>query len=120
VTGGGIHVTLRDATNGKPITRIYVYMWLANGEYRAELTDANGTARFDGLAKGTHKVRVPKSIVIDGNNEVIAQGENDQQVRVTGKAIVQLDLKIPVTKTNAVRAPIPMPYGAPPARRRTV
>lgn len=120
MTGGGIHVTLRDATKRKPITGIYVYMWPATGEYRAELTDANGTARFDGLAKGTHKVRVPKSIVIDGNNEVIAQGENDQQVRVTGTAVVQLDLKIPVTKTNAVRAPIPMPYGAPPARRRTV
>jgi hypothetical protein len=119
VTGGSVHVTLRDATHAKPIAGIYVYLWPPGGEYRAEATDASGTARFDGLAKGTHKVRVPESIVIDGNNDVIAQGERNQEVRVKG-ALVQLDLKIPVTKTNAVRAPIPMPYGAPPARRRVV
>jgi hypothetical protein len=120
VTGGGIHVALRDAATRKPITGIYIFMWPAKGEYRAEPTDATGTARFDGLAAGTHKIRAPKSIVIDGNGEIIAQGENDQQVRVTGTVVVQIDLQIPVTKTTAVRAPIPMPYGAPPARRRTV
>lgn len=117
--GGALHVTLRDDKTGAPVSGFYVYMWLPDGNYRAELTDATGTARFDGLAKGTYKIRTPSGVIYDGNNEPGIDGQKDEQV-VVGKTLVNLDRRIPIRKTNAIRAPIPKPYGAPPARRRTV
>jgi hypothetical protein len=120
ITGGALHVRLRDDKTGTPITGVYIYIWLPDGNARSELTDATGTARFDGLAKGTYKVRRPAAMLIDGNNEAGIDGQKDEQVRVTGTNVVELDRRLPVRRTSAVRAPIPKPYGAPPARRRTV
>jgi hypothetical protein len=120
ITGGALHVSLHDDKAGTPITGIYVYIWLPDGNHRSELTDATGTARFDGLAKGTYKVRTPAAMLVDGNNETGIDGQKDEQVRVTGTSVVKLDRRIPVRRTTAIRAPMPKPYGAPPARRRTV
>jgi len=118
-SGYPCRVSLTDAKTGSPVTGIYIYIWLPDGNFRSELTDATGTVRFDGLAKGTYKVRTPTGMLIDGNNEAGIDGQKDEQVSVTGK-LVNLDRRIPVRRTTAIRAPIPKPYGAPPARRRTV
>jgi hypothetical protein len=120
ITGAALHVSLHDDKTGTPITGVYIYIWLPDGNFRSEPTDATGTARFDGLAKGTYKVRTPAAMIIDGNNEAGMNGQNDEQVLVTRTNVVKLDRRIPVRRTSAIRAPIPKPYGAPPARRRTV
>lgn len=120
ITGAALHVSLHDDKAGTPVSGVYIYIWLPDGNFRSELTDATGTARFDGLAKGTYKVRTPAAMIIDGNNAADINGQKDEEVRVTGTNVVNLDRRIPVQRTSAVRAPIPKPYGAPPARRRMV
>lgn len=92
--------------NGAPLPSATVELHDANGKVAAVNTNERGAYHFN---------------VPTGDYQLVLEYAGDDrggtaQKPVTVRATTQLDVALPLW----VRAPTPMPYGAPPARRRVV
>jgi len=109
---GTIEGTVIDSNSGVPVA--YAQVTLVEKNQVAQ-TDAQGHYKLEGVAPGTYTLRVTAA----ANNP--HQGGAVAQANVTlGDTGARADVQIamPIYRYNPNQAP--MPYGAPPARRRIV
>jgi protocatechuate 3,4-dioxygenase beta subunit len=111
-TSGTIEGTVIDTNSGSPASFAQVTLVEAN---RVTQTDAHGHYKFDGVTPGKYTVRVVARAPNPRMGPVFAQ--TDVTLGDTG-ARADLQVAIPVYHYNPNQTP--MPYGAPPARKRIV
>ena len=110
---GTIEGTVTDSNSGAPLSYAQVTLVEAN---RVAQTDAQGHYTFDGVAPGTYTIRV---LARSGNPRAGgAYAQASVVIGDTGGARADVQVAVPVYHYNPHQAP--MPYGAPPARRRIV
>jgi hypothetical protein len=112
-TAGTIEGTVTDSNGGgAPIAYAQVTLVEAN---RVAQTDAQGHYKFDGVAPGKYTVRVQAA----SGNPRMGGGYAQASVALgdTG-ARADIEVAMPVYHYNPNQTP--MPYGAPPARKRIV
>jgi hypothetical protein len=105
---GSIHVTVLDSGTGQPQPQRSVTLTGPGIAEQQAIADANGVARFGRLPPGTYTVTIPSN-----HPRRTAPSE---QVIVTAGQTTRANLSIFVMQPHHS----PMPYGAPPARRRIV
>jgi len=112
---GTANVAGRVLHNGKPLAGIRVYLMAVGASpntARLAMTDSKGRYAFDKVLANDYELKIDAPE--DNGGYALTQGA---MLTVADKKKLTKDLAvIPVP----VRAPIPMPYGAPPARRRMV
>lgn len=107
-TGAALAGVVTEAGTKTPLANVTVELRDANGQIVATNTDARGSYEFPTVAPGDYQLVLKYS-------SYDAAGSTQQPVSVRADA-TELDIALPVLR----RAPIPKPYGAPPARRRIV
>ena len=109
---GTIEGTVTDSSSGGPVS--YAQVTLVETNAVAQ-TDAQGNYKFEGVAPGKYTIRVQAR----ANNPRMG-GAFAQASVVLGDTGARADVQVamPVYHYNPNQAP--MPYGAPPARKRVV
>lgn len=107
---GPVSITgvVTDGGTRSPLANVAVELRDANGQVAATNTDDTGKYQFAEIAPGDYQL-----VFKYGSSS--AAGSAQRPVAVRGVA-ERVDVALPLVR----RAPIPKPYGAPPARRRAV
>lgn len=105
-TGASLYGVVSDGVAALP--HAMVELRDANGRIAATNTDERGAYRLEGIVAGDYQI-----IVQYGGGDEVGSTQRPVTVRDVGS---QLDLTLKVHR----RVPVAKPYGAPPARRRTV
>ena len=112
-TAGTVRGIVIDAATGQPVNQAWIQ--ITPNPYNAEDHDRNKDAMTD--AAGRYSIELPP-----GDYRIAVQSADRRQPRSEHLVTVQagdalsVDFQISVAPTP----PMPMPYGAPPARRRVV
>ena len=115
-TAGTVEGTVIDSNTGSGVTYAEVRLLDASGQVVGTAsTDGAGRYRFDNIAPGPYTVHV----LARGNNPRAGGASVAAKVVVGDQgAHADLQVAIPVYRYNPTNTP--MPYGAPPARKRVV
>jgi hypothetical protein len=110
---GSIRGVVTDRATGRPVDQVWIQ--ITPNPYNAEDHDRNKDSTTD--ANGRYSIDLPP-----GDYRVAVQSADRREARPEHLVTLQagdslsVDFQIPVAPTP----PMPMPYGAPPARRRIV
>jgi hypothetical protein len=110
IAAGSIRGFVRDGATGAPLAGIAVMLHGDDGRAMRGISDENGEYVFAGLPPGTY------TITYQPNHP--RHAPTNVTVTLTGDTGQRADLSIFVPAPQQHN--IPMPYGAPPARRRIV
>jgi hypothetical protein len=111
---GSIRGVVRIEAGGNRAPNVKVTLRLADGSVRTTETDAHGAYGFDDVPEGRHVVSVP---ALGGSKRKGSDGTHAFDAIVAGGPATQIDVFLDL---QPIPAPVKMPYGAPPVRRRVV